>query len=270
MHNASLTAFLGLLLVISGCDAWHRHVEDRFGLKWTRDDDGYLRLTTVNAGQQAANAISSDNPDERREAVVWLCQPERSASDAVVKLLAAIVEQDPDPTVRSAAARALGLSPNLDAIEPLIVATNDRSEFVRLDAVRGLAGKHSDNVKRALLLRLTKDSDPQVRAAAAKGLAGYHEQRVLESLINALRDPDFAVVFMAEQSLTRMTGHGCDRDPEAWTRWAAGLGPDGDPFARAGQTPANMPGPDDRPWHQRMREFLHRAWFGWQADAQPQ
>ena len=253
-------ALLGLAL--AGCGEGN-------GYQFKRDEKGLWRLKPAEPRQSLSKAVASDNPDERREGIMWLGQPERCSQDFAVKLLAVVLRKDPDPTVRSAAATALAKSVNSLAIDPLIEALDDPNMYVRLDAAKALANRNSDNAKRALLVRLGKDFEPQVRAAVCRSLSGYHDRRALEALINALRDSDFAVVYQAEQSLIRMTGHAYQYDVEAWTRWLAGLGPDGDPFAQAGQTPPSMQTPTV-PLTQRMRDAFHNAWYWWQADSKPE
>ncbi len=258
-----LTA-LALATAAGGCQQMAQSV----GMHWERTPDGFWTLRADNPGEQAESGVTSKNPDERREEIQRLSAPERNSQDLVVELLATAVRQDPDPTVRSAAARALGASINPAAVPPLVEALEDPNEYVRLDAAEALASKRDDNAKRALLVRLGKDPAPQVRAASAKGLSIHHERRVVEALINALRDRSFVVVYNAEQSLIQMTGQTHEYDPDAWTRWLAGVGPEGDPFVLAGQTPPSLQA-SNPPLDERMRKALHRAWYWWQAEEKP-
>lgn len=272
MNRAALTIRLVLpaaagvvLSMLAGCGDVNTVMREKFGMEVRKNEQGILQLYAVDRAARLRQSVASENPDERREGVVWLGERDRCNLDSVVKLLAHVVRNDPDPTVRSAAARSLGNSVHPGAIEPLVDALDDDNRFVRMDATVALTDKSGDNVKRALLVRLSRDEEPQVRAAAARALSNYHETRVLESLIGSLRDRDFAVVYEAEQALIRMTGQTFNYDPEAWNRWLAGLGAGGDPFARAGETPPSMQG-NSPSVAQRMRDSLRDAWFWWQAD----
>ena len=237
-------------------------------MKFERGENGLWQVKSISVEQRVVATVASSKPDERREAVNWLSTGPRSSSDAITKLLGTIVRGDPDPTVRAAAARALGTSINPNAVEPLVGACSDPNEFVRLDAIRSLSGKTGDNAKRALMVRLTVDNDPQVRAVAAASLSSFRDRRVLDALIESLRDPDFAVGFNAEHSLILMTGQSFDYDADAWIRWLATVPADGNPFARAGQTPARLQ-QAERSGMDRMRDSMHKAWFWWQADDKP-
>jgi hypothetical protein len=262
---AAATALVGCVLAtLAGCGDSAEWKD----MKFQRDEHGLWQVKSISVEQRVVQTVASSKPDERREAVNWLSTGPRSSSDAITKLLGAILRGDPDPTVRAAAARALGTTINANAIDPLVAACSDPNEFVRLDAVRSLSGKTGDNAKRALIVRLTNDSDPQVRAAAAASLSSYRDRRVLDALIESLRDADFAIGYNAEQSLIRMTGQSFEYDADAWARWLGTIPADGNPFARAGQTPARLQ-QAQRSGMDRMRDAMHKAWFWWQADDKP-
>lgn len=243
-------------------------LNERMGFRVKRLNSYTWQMEPINPDEKIVQAVASSRPDERREAINWLARPDRCVAAPVVRLLTMIVRDDPDPTVRASAARALGQSANPASVEPLVAAAGDPNSFVRLDAVRSLAGKSGPAVCQALLTALSRDADPQVRGAAAAGLAGFPERRVVDGLVVALKDREFVVVYYAEQSLVRLTGHSCEYDPAAWTRWVANVGPDGALFANAGRPPANADhtGPNA---NQRMRQSLRRAWYWWQADSKP-
>jgi hypothetical protein len=266
----SVTGLLGLLigavlLLLGGCNRVNRIAEEHFNARFTRNEHGMLRVEKIPPQERLRNAVGSPNPDVRREAVVWLGKPKRRDQEAVVKLLGLVVTSDEDPTVRAAAARALGNSIRPEAVEPLIEALADESKFVRLEAATALTDRRNDNAKRALMVRLNTDDYAQVRAASARALSVFHERRVLDTLIEALKDRDFAVVYEAEQSLVRMTGFFHHFDPEQWNRWLAQLGTEGNPFAKAGRTPPNLQ--EGRvPWTTRFKEAAEKSWTWWQAD----
>ncbi|MCG3180061.1 MAG: hypothetical protein BIFFINMI_02415 [Phycisphaerae bacterium] len=253
-----------LALGVAGCDRVNRVAEESFGLHLVQRE-GTWRVEAVSGREKIEQAVGSDNPDTRREAVNWLGEPARVDQQSVVKLLGVVLASDQDPTVRSAAARALGRSMRPEASEPLVAALEDKDRYVRLESTNALIGRKSDNVKRALMVRLARDEFVQVRVAAARGLGDYPERRVLESLIASLRDPDFAVQYESERSLNALTGFAFEYDPDAWSRWLNGLGPDGDPFAQAGRIPPSLQKPQPS-LLDRMGDAARRSWHWWQAD----
>lgn len=91
---------------------------------------------------------------------------------------------------------------------------------------------------------LNNDPARDVRVEAARLLGHYASSQSLESLIAALRQRDFGVVYEAERSLTRLTGERFGHDHTAWQTWLATVP---DPFA--GRTFEPTEGDDQRPWY---------------------
>lgn len=92
-------------------------------------------------------------------------------SDAATAALMGVLANDSTPTVRSAAAAAIGYAafPSAAPIQALIQAlSSDSSPDVRMAAANGLGvvGVDSDSALQALKAAAAGDADPQVRAIA--------------------------------------------------------------------------------------------------------
>jgi HEAT repeat protein len=179
--------------------------------------------------QRALQHLAAGNPDERREAILYLDRTwdwsNEEAREIFVKTLVNRVRHDPDELVRAVAARALRHYTEPAARRALVQALADEDDHVRVEAARSLRSAADAEVTAALLLRLRSDKSPQVRAAAAAVLgtpppgAPTPDRKVLAGLIDALDDGDFAVVYRSAEALAGLTGqdHGSSR--EAWEAW---------------------------------------------------
>ncbi len=171
--------------------------------------------------EAVAMMFNREDADQRRKGVGWLAassfggEPEYVAS---YRLLAA----DPNPNVRAAAARALGLHGSPEDAQLLSVLLTDEDPLVRWQAADGLRKIHNPAAVPALLDRLIEDNeeDADTRTAVAQALGQYADRIVFNRLAAALEDRSFAVVNAAHQSLMQLTGHDAGLDPGDWSRWA--------------------------------------------------
>jgi HEAT repeat protein len=81
--------------------------------------------------------------------------------------------KSPDATTRAKAARQLGQSGDLSAVEPLAAAVYDPSPQVRKEVAIALSTFHSQQALDALIIS-TRDGDPDIRILAIHGLVGYY------------------------------------------------------------------------------------------------
>ena len=175
-----------------------------------------------------AQIQSTDNPDLRRESVLEMMELRVGKSDAAVQLFAKLAKSDPEPTVQSAAVQALGKSGNAKAVAPLAwILTNETNTQVRTDAAVALGTTRGPGAVGPLRGRLHEDPAPEVQAACARTLGKYPYPSVVQTLIVAMRNDDFSVVFEAQQSLNKLTGVSFQTS-RAWQDW---LVKNGDPFA---------------------------------------
>ena len=179
-------------------------------------------------GHWQQQILSEKNADQRREGVLELMQERLGKSDGAVKLFAMLAQGDKDPTVRSAATRALGESGNPQAVAPLItVLTKENDAQVRLAAAVALGKVRGLEAVRPLLTRLREDRVSEVQAACARTLGEYPFPGVIQGLVAAMLNEDFSIVFEAQQSLKKLTNESFQTS-RAWQSW---LDENGDPFA---------------------------------------
>ena len=166
-----------------------------------------------------AKITAEPNADIRREHIVKMMEEWPGKSDKAVELYAMLGRTDADPTVRSAAVRALEQSKNTKAVEPLAeVLDNEPDEFIRRDAAVALGKVRGPGAVRALLGHLRGDPDDAVRAACARSLGQYRYPGVTQGLVAALLANDFSIVYEARRSLEKLTGEKYQTSQE-WQNW---------------------------------------------------
>lgn len=223
-------------------------------------------------------AVSSEDPVQRRRALSRIGSSSHRNEEWSLDGLSTIARLDADAQMRCVALRALAECSDRRAAETMICVLNwadqpdgcvrSPSEVVRWDAVLGLArlserglvpADLADAARATLLDELSHDNDRHARIAAARGLRCYAHESSVRGLLDALDDPDFAVVRQCEESLVALTGvtHRCNR--LAWQRWFDEHG--ADLFAHKGETP------DSRrpPYSNALEETAYRTrlWWNW-------
>jgi len=182
-----------------------------------------LPKSTAAKRQELLNKLSSPDADLRRQGVVLLGQDKSADPDVAGKILTILAAGDVDPQVRAAAVevhtRLNPDSPNLP--ELLAKAARDASPLVREEAIRALARRGDPDSLTLLAAILGQDPQENLRAAAAVALANYRSAKAIQSLINALDDEAFHVVYRARQSLQTLSGRDLGYDPAAWQDFLA-------------------------------------------------
>ncbi|MCL2640461.1 MAG: HEAT repeat domain-containing protein [Phycisphaerales bacterium] len=166
----------------------------------------------------AENLFNVTSPDERRDAIAYLSTKPYGHDSAYMKAYY-LLTTDPHAMVRGQAMRALGASQKSDAIPYLIKGLGDAESQVRRDAARGLMDTYDDSAITALADRMLKDSDDQTRVACAKALKQAKTPEAYRALIEALSDPNAAVVVNAHKALTANTGQTLGHNPRPWLEW---------------------------------------------------
>ena len=230
---------LGVCLVVPGCSG-HRKLHKH-----------PLFVTEADAANYLRQALVAQNADERREAIVRLSKTRYVSQDTVVRGFTLIAETDTSPSVRCAAIRGLGKSPEPQTVALLlsVLAKDDErparvrapQDLVRAEASAVLGDRiragvdleeHREAIRATAVRLLGTDLSRDVRMSAAELLGFFQELGVLEALIANLQQRDFGVVHECERSLMRLTGQTHDHDPVAWRSWLAQTD---DPFADAGR-----------------------------------
>jgi len=148
---------------------------------------------------------------------------ERAVDPLILRL------DDPDSSVRKAAASAFGSIMSERAVDPLILRLDDPDAGVREAAASALGDMMSERAVDPLILRLD-DPDAGVRWAAASALGDMMSERAVDPLILRLDDPDAGVRWAAASALgDMMSERAVDPlilrldDPDAGVREAAAL-----------------------------------------------
>jgi HEAT repeat protein len=128
------------------------------------------------------NRLTSTEAEERRDALMKLSLMRRpEASRAAVASL-----NDPEPSVRAAAAHALTSAPSGDAASALIPLLQDKLEFVRREVAYALGDTRSHDAVGPLTNLLATDKEMSVRAAAALALGRIKDESAVIALAKAI------------------------------------------------------------------------------------
>ena len=170
--------------------------------------------------QVALDAFNMYDADKRRDAVETLAAADFGGEAPYVRTYRMLID-DPDPTVRGAAVKALARHGDLsDAPLFLRLLQEDEFAFVRWQSAVALQRLHMPESAEPLSVAMLKDEDVDTRAAAAEALGQYPQREVFAALVGALDDRDFSVVAAANKSLKTLTGYDFGSDGSLWLIWA--------------------------------------------------
>ena len=128
------------------------------------------------------NRLASADAEERRDALMKLNLMRRpEASRAAAASL-----NDPEPSVRVAAAHALTSAPSSDAANALIPLLQDKLEFVRREVAFALGDTRNYEAIAPLTNLLATDKEMSVRAAAAVALGRTKDASAVIALAKAI------------------------------------------------------------------------------------
>ena len=186
------------------------------------DDDAFLAgLLAPSPGETAREAFNVYDADRRRNAVNLLSGATWGGEAPYLRTYRLLIN-DPDPTVRAAALRAIGRHGGIEDLPAILPYLTDRTAFVRWEAAMATQRLHHESAIDPLIKVLGEDEDADVRQAAANALAQYPQPKVFQALVGALNDDDYGVVEEAEHSLNLLTGQNLGQDGAAWLAWADG------------------------------------------------
>lgn len=172
-------------------------------------------LTPPKPSQVAREAFNVYDADLRRRSINLLSASPFGGEDPYVRTYRLLLD-DPDPTVRAAAAKALGLHGDASDVDRMIPRLQDEATFVRWEIANSMRQLHNPSAVKPLMDAVTEDDDPDVRMAAAEALGQYRQRRVYNALVGALEDEHYSVVFAANRSLRNMTGETLGSDGVEW------------------------------------------------------
>lgn len=180
-------------------------------------------LASGNTPGNAALAMESAMPDQRRAGVNDLVDRSFGKQSPYTDRYQQIAEFDSDPTVRAAAIRALNRSRDGNAVPVFIKSLADENWIVRLEAAKALSNVPNERAISALLGVVNNASEQiDVQIAAAEALRHYRSLEVARTLINHLDDRQFGLAWQSRQSLRFMTGSDQKYDQSAWLNYLTG------------------------------------------------
>lgn len=184
------------------------------------DSDNFLAgLLPPSPGETAREAFNVYDADRRRNAVNLLSGATWGGEAPYLRTYRLLIN-DPDPTVRAAALRALGRHGGIEDLPAILPYLSDRTAFVRWEAAMATQRLHDESAIDPLIKVLGEDEDADVRQAVANALAQYPQPKVFQALVGALNDDDYGVVEEAEHSLNLLTGQDLGQDGAAWLAWS--------------------------------------------------
>lgn len=170
-------------------------------------------------GQVARDAFNVYDADVRRESVNKLAAAKFGGEPPYLRLYRLLID-DPDPTVRAACTKALGLHGEAQDVKLLIPRARDEATAVRWEAAKALQKLHDPAAIDPLSTMLVNDEDPDVRQAAATALGQYATIAVYNQLVGALDDHSYSVVDSARNSLVTLTGYDFGTSGADWLIFA--------------------------------------------------
>jgi hypothetical protein len=167
--------------------------------------------------------LDKHDPDRRYRGTLLLANAYFAGEPLYMELFERLLD-DPDPGVRAAAVRAVGLHGTPGHVPRLAAKLKDADPGVRAEAGRALQRIHNPLAIDALLdaMDLAKEPEAPVRVEAARALAQYPEPRVVEKLIASLADDSLAVNTATAASLRTLTGQDFGYDRAGWLSWYQG------------------------------------------------
>ena len=171
--------------------------------------------------EAAQMAIDPYNPNDRYRGTLLLANAPFAGEPVYLQLFEDNIK-DADPSVRTAAARALANHGQPRHVPMLIEALGDEDRLVRQEAARGLQRLHDARAINPLIRAMREETEPSadVRTEAALALGQYAQHRVLDALIQALDDRSLTVNRAAESSLRTLTGQDLGLDRTVWGAWS--------------------------------------------------
>ena len=168
--------------------------------------------------QMVAMAFDPNDADRRREGITLLSERSWGLREPHLKGFALMLAADPDPSVRSASARALGKAGDPKYLPDLTIALARRGqdETVRCDCAVALNTVIGDFAIDVLAKHAVEDKSADVRVNCARALRHYRKQKVVRALVMCLSDRAFEVRHEARQSLVVLVGADHGYEPEDW------------------------------------------------------
>lgn len=209
-QNASIVTFiLALLIINTGCETS------------PGADDSILPFTTRKPIDAAGDLFNVYDPDIRRRAINELSGAPFGGEDSYVKSYR-LLSEDPDPTVRASAIRALSNHGSIEDVKTVFIPNLQYPDrIVRWEAARALQRFHHPDVIEPLVRLVRDGEDTDVRVAGIFALGQYPDPNVFQALVGLLNSDDYAVVSQSVKTLRLLTGQQFGDDAREWLAWSA-------------------------------------------------
>lgn len=231
--KAGLLLGICLLAVLGGCGG----SRDR-----TPFNDAMRSITGPSASELVEWAFDPNDSDKRREGIIGLSSRSWGLQEPYLKGYAALLRTDPDPMVRAAAARALGLAGDANYATDVTRGLLDREVAVRQDAATALDRVYDANTAMFLRTRALNDPDQDVRAKCCKALRHHRHIENVRALVDCLNDKEYSVRYQARGALVAIVGRDFGPYAEDWRE-----------VASARSLPPRPPEMCGRPWWDWMK-----------------
>lgn len=208
-----------LVSLVSGCTG---DAKDRESFSLNK----MMKKMSGPSGKELAEmAVDPDDPDRRREGISKLSSKSWGRKDEYLTIYAIILRRDKDASVRSAAARALGLAGDVKYMPDLVAALTDEADCVRWDAAVAIGQIPGEEGVSPLKDAALNDTSADVRMAAVKALSEYRRRDVLVTLTRCLDDPSFGVRHEAHGAMVAITGVDRGYEVADWEKFVANFDP---------------------------------------------
>ncbi|MDG2382374.1 MAG: HEAT repeat domain-containing protein [Pirellulaceae bacterium] len=141
---------------------------------------------------------------------------EPAEQSEIARTISSAYNKEPEPAVRHAIAKTLGLFSTPAAIPGLEAALEDANPDIRIEAIRSLGRIGSPQALQLLIGVNRSDLNLDVRQAATQELGQFESLEATAALGQALDDADPAIQYLAMQSLRKNTGKNLGNDVRLW------------------------------------------------------
>jgi hypothetical protein len=178
---------------------------------------GLKPITSVRMMEDTSSA------DQRRKGIYNLVQRDFGQHEPYTRRYRQIAQSDPDATVRAAAIRALNASRDKAAVPVFIAALADKSDLVRLQAVKALSNIPDPTAAAPLSRVLGNQAEMRdIRIAASEALRHYRNLDIARVLAGTVGGRDFSIAWQSRWSLIILTGRDLGYSESGWLEYLAG------------------------------------------------
>ena len=207
LRPAWAIAAIVLATAVAGCNTYGPPLHTQFHEMFFGHSQGYI-----------ADGLLSPSPLVRRWSIVTLARHgDPQAADAFILMLDPV--REPVALVRATAVVGLRVIGDKRAIPALVTACADPEPIVRTDAARALGVMGGPPEIATLVSLARRDPDANVRLEAVYAIRNISGQDTIPIFIAALSDPDESIAFAAHAALMDLTGLRYSPDKTQWQKW---------------------------------------------------